>query len=121
MDEGVKRIYDAIPIEERGPGVHIITGPIYVEGASPGDVLECRILDLNPRVPYGINFAANWGLFYEDFEETEYVTLFKIDELNNTAEAVFYYKFPGVLVKPGPITPSSTIKKFSSLRGVRVP
>lgn len=121
MDEGIKRIYDAIPIEERGPGVHIITGPIYVEGASPGDVLECRILDLTPRVPYGINFAANWGLFYEDFEETEYVTLFEIDELNNIAEAVFYYKFPGVLIQPGPITPSSKIKKLTSLRGVRIP
>ena len=30
-------------VTERGPGVHPMTGPIYVEGAEPGDVLEIRI------------------------------------------------------------------------------
>jgi len=121
MDGRIKEIYDAIPIEERGPGVHILTGPIYVEGAQPGDVLECRILNLRARLPYGINFAANWGLLYEDFSETEYVTLFEVDEKTNTAQAVFYYKFPGILDKPGPITHLEARKKHPILRGVRVP
>ena len=37
----------------RGP--HVVTGPIYIEGAEPGDMLEVQILDVELRVPYGIN------------------------------------------------------------------
>jgi acetamidase/formamidase len=36
-------------------GAHVLTGPIYVEGAEPGDMLEVRVLDLKFRVPYGVN------------------------------------------------------------------
>ncbi len=39
----------------RGASVHILTGPIYVEGAEPGDTLEVRVLDIKFRVPYGVN------------------------------------------------------------------
>lgn len=35
-------------------GPHIITGPIYVEGAMPGDILKVEILNVEPRVPYGV-------------------------------------------------------------------
>ncbi len=38
-----------------GAGAHVITGPVYVEGAQPGDMLEVRVLDVEFRVPYGIN------------------------------------------------------------------
>src|SRR5687768_13923565 len=31
------------------PGPHILTGPIRIEGARPGDVLEVRILDVRLR------------------------------------------------------------------------
>jgi acetamidase/formamidase len=36
-------------------GPHVLTGPIYVEGAEPGDMLEVRVLDVDFRVPYGVN------------------------------------------------------------------
>jgi acetamidase/formamidase len=39
----------------KGASVHILTGPIYVEGAEPGDTLEVRVLDIRFRVPYGVN------------------------------------------------------------------
>lgn len=39
----------------KGASVHILTGPIYVEGAEPGDALEVRVLDIKFRVPYGVN------------------------------------------------------------------
>jgi acetamidase/formamidase len=39
----------------KGASVHILTGPIYVEGAEPGDALEVRVLDIAFRVPYGVN------------------------------------------------------------------
>jgi acetamidase/formamidase len=38
-----------------GAGPHLLTGPVYVEGARPGDMLEVRILDVAIRVPYGVN------------------------------------------------------------------
>ena len=41
--------------EREGRSGHVITGPIYVEGAEPGDVLEVQILELEIRVPWGIN------------------------------------------------------------------
>ena len=41
-------------VEKSGPGPHVITGPIYVEGAEPGDVLEIKTLNIDYRVPYGV-------------------------------------------------------------------
>src|SRR6266481_1339446 len=38
-----------------GGGPHSVTGPIYVNGAEPGDVMEIRILKIVPK-PFGINF-----------------------------------------------------------------
>ena len=42
-------------------GGHILTGPVYVRGAEPGDTLEIQILDLTTRVPYGINNTSPTG------------------------------------------------------------
>lgn len=42
-------------------GGHVLTGPIYIDGAEPGDLLEVRILKVTPRVPYGVNNAGNGG------------------------------------------------------------
>lgn len=39
-------------------GGHMLTGPIYIEGAEQGDVLEIRIWDNQFRLPYGINGAG---------------------------------------------------------------
>jgi acetamidase/formamidase len=46
----------ASPLEHDGSvdGPHVVTGPIWVEGAEPGDVLTVEVLELLPRVPYGI-------------------------------------------------------------------
>lgn len=38
-----------------GRSGHVITGPIYIEGAEPGDTLEVQILSMRTRAPYGIN------------------------------------------------------------------
>lgn len=37
-----------------GPGPHVVTGPIAVRGAEPGDVLKVEVLALPLRVPYGV-------------------------------------------------------------------
>ncbi|PZV09056.1 MAG: acetamidase [Leptolyngbya sp.] len=41
-------------VPKSGPGPHVITGPIYVEGAEPGDVLEIKTVDIEYRAPYGV-------------------------------------------------------------------
>lgn len=40
---------------------HILTGPIHIDGAEPGDMLEVRILNVEPRVPYGTNSPGPGG------------------------------------------------------------
>lgn len=52
---------DLRALAESGPahepavdGPHVVTGPIEVRGARPGDVLAVRIEDLAPRTPYGV-------------------------------------------------------------------
>jgi acetamidase/formamidase len=40
---------------EPGYSAHVLTGPVHIEGAEPGDVLEVRILESHARVPYGVN------------------------------------------------------------------
>ena len=37
-----------------GPGPHVVTGPVAVRGAEPGDVLKVETLELALRVPYGV-------------------------------------------------------------------
>ena len=49
-----KSIYSEVK-RPKGASVHILTGPIYVEGAEPGDTLEIRVHDIKFRVPYGVN------------------------------------------------------------------
>ena len=53
---------------KRGPGGHILTGPIYVEGAEPGDVLEVRIESIAIDLPHACNgFGPRAGFLPEDF------------------------------------------------------
>ena len=41
-------------IERTAPGPHVITGPIFIEDAEPGDVLEIKTVKIDYRVPYGV-------------------------------------------------------------------
>jgi acetamidase/formamidase len=55
-------------VKDRGPAGHIITGPIAVTGAMPGDVLEVRILDVDLAIPYGYNRQRPYeGALPEEF------------------------------------------------------
>ena len=51
----VDDIYKNYPAAEKGPGGHILTGPIFVESAEPGDVLEVRIQSIKMNLPYAYN------------------------------------------------------------------
>src|ERR1700722_3773992 len=59
-----------IPREARGPGGHILTGPVAIEGAQPGDVLEVRIREIRMTVPYAYNnFRSTSGFLPGEFGE----------------------------------------------------
>lgn len=52
----------------RGPGPHLLTGPIYIEDAVPGDVLEVRLVDIALRSDWGWNLQRpGFGTLPEDF------------------------------------------------------
>jgi acetamidase/formamidase len=121
MDGGIDAIFAGIAPEDRNPGVHILTGPIFVEGARPGDVLEVRYLQMTPRLQYGSNLAAHWGHLYREMGEKERVTIYRMDAGSETAEAVFAYDFPGKYLVPGTITHERDCCREPALRGIRVP
>ena len=55
-------------ITERGPGAHPLTGPIWIEGAERGDVLEVKMLGFEFLHPYGVaGFIPGSGTLPGDF------------------------------------------------------
>jgi acetamidase/formamidase len=61
-------VFDGVPATARGPGGHILTGPIAVEGAEPGDTLEVRIHKIDLAIPYAYNaFGVGTGFLTDDF------------------------------------------------------
>ena len=66
VEPELKAIY--AEVKDKGPGGHILTGPIYVEGALAGDVLEVRIVKIKLSVPYAYNgFSPGRGFLPDDF------------------------------------------------------
>ncbi|MDP9168987.1 MAG: acetamidase/formamidase family protein [Acidobacteriota bacterium] len=64
---------------DRGPGGHILTGPIFIEGAEPGDVLEVHIENIAMPVPWAYNgFRPTSGFLKEDFKQN-YGRIIKLD------------------------------------------
>ncbi len=55
-------------VTDKGPGGHILTGPIAIEEAEPGDVLEVRVLKIDMNTPFAVNsFGAGRGFLPNDF------------------------------------------------------
>jgi acetamidase/formamidase len=54
--EDAKEVYKTVT-RPKGASAHVLTGPIYIDGAEAGDMLEVRILKVEHRVPYGVNLS----------------------------------------------------------------
>ncbi len=66
VEPALREIYREVT--DKGPGGHILTGPIYVEGAEPGDTLEVRIRSIQLAIPYAYNgFRPGAGFLPDDF------------------------------------------------------
>jgi acetamidase/formamidase len=55
IQASLKTIVSEVTGDRKGPGGHILTGPVYVEGAGPGDVLEVKIQSILLDIDYGYN------------------------------------------------------------------
>lgn len=78
VEQSLRDIYKEVT--NKGPGGHILTGPIYVEGAEPGDVLEVRIQKIKLAIPYAYNsFGPRSGFIPEDFQYSK-IKIIPLDE-----------------------------------------
>jgi acetamidase/formamidase len=124
-----------------------MTGPVYVRGAEPGDILEVRIIDVKPRPSanpqhpgkaFGSNAAAWWGFHYNDLltepKPREVITIYEIDAHGdrNWARALYNFRWTpqtdpsGVVHKiidyPGvPVDHGTIQENHGILKNVRVP
>jgi acetamidase/formamidase len=130
-----------------GFGVHICTGPVYIRGADPGDILEVRIIDVKPRPcanpayagkAFGSNAAAWWGFHYKELitepKPREVCTIYEIDATGqrNWAQAVYNFRWTpqtdpfGVVHKtidyPGvPVDHATVQENHGILKNIRIP
>src|ERR1700679_1507640 len=75
-------LYAGVPASDRGPGGHILTGPVAIADAQPGDVLEVRVLKIDITTDFACNgFGAGRGFLPDDFPYGRT----KIIPLNRTA------------------------------------
>src|SRR4051812_44860534 len=73
-------------VKERGPGAHPMTGPIYIEGAQPGDSLEVHFVSFEFLHPYGVTaFAPGGGTLPDEFPYAG-LKLIRINERAGTAD-----------------------------------
>lgn len=135
----------------RGPGegfgVHICTGPIAVEGALPGDLIEVRILELKPRPSgnprfagksFGSNAATYWGFHYNDLltePKREVITIYEVETSTGrlpTAHAVYSFPWTEQVDPSGvrharydypgvPVDPAKIERNYDVLRNVEIP
>src|ERR1700747_3264298 len=84
VEQSLRDITDQV--KDKGPGGHILTGPVYIEGAEPGDVLEVKILAIKLAIPYAYNaFGAGRGYLPDDSSYSK-IKIIPLDEKRMVAK-----------------------------------
>jgi len=87
-------IFTNFPADQKGPGGHILTGPVAITDAKPGDVLEIRIQKITLDVPWSCNsFGAGRGFLPDDFPYSR-TKLIKLDRDKMLADFAPGVKIP---------------------------
>jgi len=113
IQDSLKAIVSEVTGDRRGPGGHILTGPVYVEGAEPGDALEVKILSIDFAIDYGYNGCS--GFMPENCERGVPSKIIPLDKKTMTAAM-----FPGIVVPLRPffgsmgVAPSAELGRVSS-------
>ncbi len=114
IQESLKAITTQVTGDRRGPGGHILTGPVYVEGAEPGDALEVKILSIDFAIDYGYNGCS--GFVPENCDKAAGMKIIKLDKKAMTAEFM-----PGIVIPLRPfygsmgVAPAPEIGRLSSV------
>jgi acetamidase/formamidase len=113
VQTSLKSIVTEVTGDRRGPGGHILTGPVYVEGAEPGDALEVKILSIDLPIDYGYNGCS--GFVPENCERGVLSKILTLDRKNMTAEFA-----PGIVIPLRPfygsmgVAPAPALGRVSS-------
>ncbi len=91
VQSSLRQIVTEVTGDRRGPGGHILTGPVFVEGALPGDVLEVKVLSIDLPIDYGYNGCA--GFLPENCDRSVGQKIVPLDRAAMTAEF-----FPGIVI-----------------------
>jgi acetamidase/formamidase len=100
-------------VKDRGPGGHILTGPVFVKGAEPGDALEVKVLSIDLPIDYGYNGCS--GFIRSNCVPGRGITILKLDRKNMTSEFL-----PGIVIPLRPffgsmgVAPSLAVGRVSS-------
>ena len=65
-DQVEKELRDVQSVKDRGPGGHVLTGPVYIEEAEPGDILEVHIHSIELPIAYGYNAIGQNGFLSDE-------------------------------------------------------
>jgi len=87
----LKAVVSEVTGDRKGPGGHILTGPVYVEGAEPGDVLEVKILSIDLALDYGYNGCS--GYLPENCDKEVPIKILPLDRKTMTAQFL-----PGIVI-----------------------
>ena len=66
-------------VKEKGPGGHVLTGPVYIEEAEPGDVLEVLFDSIQLATTYGYNAIGQNGFLSDEIFERK-MTIIPLDK-----------------------------------------
>src|SRR5439155_10216935 len=91
IQASLKAIVTEVTGDRRGPGGHILTGPVYVEGAEPGDALEVKILAIDFAIDYGYNGCS--GFIPSNCDSSVGLKILALEKKTMTAEFM-----PGIVV-----------------------
>jgi acetamidase/formamidase len=109
----LRAIVSEVTGERRGPGGHILTGPVYVDGAEPGDALEVKVLSIDLPIDYGYNGCS--GFMPENCDREVPTKIFTLDRKAMTAEFL-----PGIVIPLKPffgsmgVAPAPDLGRVSS-------
>src|SRR5260221_8016925 len=91
IQASLKTVVEQVTGGRRGPGGHILTGPVYIEGAEPGDVLEVNVLSIDLAIDYGYNGCR--GVLPDNCDTTQPQKVIALDRRKMTAEFL-----PGIVI-----------------------
>jgi acetamidase/formamidase len=89
-DQVEQELRDVQAVKERGPGGHVLTGPIYIEEAEPGDVLEVHYDSIRLAIPYGYNAIGQAGFLSDEIfdRKTRIIQLDRSSMIGHFAEGI---------------------------------